>query len=132
MSGQARTEANNRTVLLADGNRQIVRVLSIALRSVGFQITSAATNREALEVVQQVGAVVLNTPLADGTAKPVLDWLKANIPAGQLVPFWIVTSTMHEDEVVKALGPLQGPFLPKPFDPWRLIELLEERLGRLA
>jgi hypothetical protein len=30
---------------------------------------------------------------------------------------------------VRRYGPLQGPFLPKPFDPWDLIRLLDHLLG---
>jgi hypothetical protein len=60
----------------------------------------------------------------------VLDWLKASKRDGQLVPSWIVISSLSEDQVVNLLGPLQGPFLPKPFDPWRLVQMLEEQLGK--
>jgi DNA-binding response OmpR family regulator len=119
-----------RTVLLVEDDRQLIRVLTIALTAAGFEVAAAPSNREAVTAVQErpIEGVVLDTRLSDGIARPTLEWLIRRRDDGHQLPVWIVTSSLDENEVVSVLGPLRGPFLPKPFDPWRLVGMLEELL----
>ena len=71
-------------------------------------------------------AVVLDLCLPDGRGVDVLRRLQAD----SRFPVWIVMSALDEYEATRRFGPLKGPFLPKPFDPWDLSRLLDRLLGK--
>ena len=117
----------HRKVLVIEDDDAIVRVLRLSLRRNGFETARAESGREALSAMDESAfdAVVLDLCLPDGRGGDVLHRLQA---AGRC-PVWVVMSALDEDEAVRRFGPLQGPFLPKPFDPWDLIHLLDRLLG---
>ncbi len=117
----------HRKVLVIEDDDAIIRVLRLSLRSSGFDTAWAESGREALTAMDEgeFDAVILDLCLPDGRGGDVLQRLQA---AGHC-PAWVVMSALDEDEAVRRYGPLQGPFLPKPFDPWDLIRLLDRLLG---
>jgi DNA-binding response OmpR family regulator len=117
----------HRKVLVIEDDEAIVRMLRMSLRSSGFDTARAESGREALTAMDEgeFDAVILDLCLPDGRGGDVLQRLQA---AGHC-PAWVVMSALDEDEAVRRYGPLQGPFLPKPFDPWDLIRLLDHLLG---
>jgi two-component system KDP operon response regulator KdpE len=122
-----RRNLTHRKVLVIEDDDAIVRVLRLSLRSNGFETARAESGREALTAMDErdFDAVILDLCLPDGRGGDVLQRLQA---AGHC-PVWVVMSALDEDEAVRRYGPLQGPFLPKPFDPWDLIRLLDRLLG---
>jgi len=122
-----RRNLTHRKVLVIEDDDAIVRVLRLSLRSNGFETARAESGREALTAMDEgdFDAVILDLCLPDGRGGDVLQRLQA---AGDC-PVWVVMSALDEDEAVRRYGPLQGPFLPKPFDPWDLIRLLDRLLG---
>jgi len=114
-------------VLVIEDDEAIVRMLRLSLRSGGFDTARAESGREALAAMDEgdFDAVVLDLCLPDGCGGDVLQRLQAT----RCCPVWVVMSALDEDEAVRRYGPLRGPFLPKPFDPWELIRLLNRLLG---
>jgi len=115
-------------VLLVEDDEAIVRMLRLSLRSGGFEAELAGSGREALEAMDAhaFDAVVLDLCLPDGRGVDVLRRLQAD----SRFPVWIVMSALDEYEATRRFGPLKGPFLPKPFDPWDLSRLLDRLLGK--
>lgn len=123
-----RQNLKHRRVLVIEDDEAIVRVLRLLLRRNGFETARAESGREALSAMDESAfdAVVLDLCLPDGRGGDVLQRLQA---AAGHCPVWVVMSAFDEDEAVRRYGPLRGPFLPKPFDPWDLISLLDRLLG---
>ena len=74
-------------------------------------------------------AVILDLGLPDKRGGDVLAWLRNAAQQKTGSPVWIVVSAMDLREAVKGYGPLGEHFLPKPFDPWDLVQLLERLLS---
>jgi DNA-binding response OmpR family regulator len=124
----SREKIGHRKVLVIEDDDAIVRMLRLSLRNGGFETARAESGREALNAMNEnaFDAVILDLCLPDGRGGDVLQRLQA----GGRRPPWIVMSALDEDEAVRRYGPLQGPFLPKPFDPWDLVRLLDRLLGK--
>ncbi len=122
-----RQKVEHPRVLVIEDDEAIVRMLRMSLRSSGFDTARAGSGQEALAAMDEgeFDAVILDLCLPDGRGGDVLQRLQA---AGHC-PAWVVMSALDEDEAVRRYGPLRGPFLPKPFDPWDLIRLLDHLLG---
>jgi two-component system KDP operon response regulator KdpE len=115
-------------VLLVEDDAAITRTLGISLRSSGFEISGAQSGERALRMIADgaFDAVILDLGLPDGLGGDVLRRLQRGGPGCS--PVWVATSALDREEVERRYGPLNGPFLPKPFDPWELVRTLEELL----
>jgi CheY-like chemotaxis protein len=103
-------------------------MLRFSLRSAGFGITEVATGAEALRRLEDEppDAVVLDLSLPDGQGEAVLNRLRQNSSRS---PVWLAMSAIDHQEAIERFGPLDGHFLAKPFDPWNLVEMLQEMLA---
>lgn len=114
-------------VLVIEDDQSVRRMLRIALRTTGFNVTEVTTGMEAIRVLDQqpTDAVVLDLGLSDGLEGKVLCHLRnfAQQPRG--LPVWVVISALNQDEAVTRYGPLGNHFMTKPFDPWELVGTLE-------
>jgi len=122
-----RQRPGNPRVLVVEDDDAIVRVIRLTLRNKGFETARAESGCEALQAMDDgaFDAVVLDLCLPDGRGGDVLRRLQV----GGRRPPWVVMSALDEDEATRRFGPLRGPFLPKPFDPIDLVELLDSLLG---
>ena len=113
-------------VLVIEDDDAIVRILRLSLGSWGFDTARVESGGDALKAMDDSAfdAVLLDLCLPDGRAGDVLHRLQA---VGRS-PVWVVMSALDEDEATRRYGPLQGPFLPKPFDPMELVCLLDRLL----
>jgi len=118
--------STQRKVLLVEDDSAVARVLKVCLRRAGFDATEVESGGEALRSLDACAfdAVVLDLGLPDGLGGAVLRKLQDAPPASY--PVWVIISALDEDEAVRRHGPLKGPFIPKPFDPWDLIGKLEQ------
>jgi CheY-like chemotaxis protein len=93
-------------------------------------VTQVAAGGEALEVfgTQYPDAVVLDPDLTDDAGTLVLNRLRQLEQREGPSPVWIVISALDRRDVARQYGPSIPYFLPKPFDPWDLVKLLEELL----
>lgn len=112
-------------VLLVEDDKAVVKILTLSLRSCDFAVTSVETGAEALKRIKEGGfeAVVLDLGLPDGLGGAVLKHLQDGKGSGE-APAWVVISAFDEDEVIRRYGPVKGPFLPKPFNPMELADML--------
>jgi two-component system OmpR family response regulator len=119
-------KTEHRRVLLIEDDSAVTRVLRLSLKNGGFETAEAESGGEALKIMDDDGfdAVILDLCLPDGLGGDVLRRLQTN----DGYPVWVAMSALDEDEVTRRFGPLQGPFLAKPFDPWDLISLLDNLL----
>jgi DNA-binding response OmpR family regulator len=117
-------------VLVIEDDDAIARILRLSLGINGFETAEVETGRAALEALDRgsFDAVLLDLCLPDGRAGDVLRRLQV---AGR-DPVWVVMSALDEDEATRRYGRLQGPFLPKPFDPFDLVRLLNQLLAEGA
>ncbi len=116
----------HRKVLVVEDDCAVNKVLCLSLKYGGFETAQAESGGEALRKLDSDGfdAVILDLCLPDGLGGDVLHRLQAT---GS--PVWIAMSALDEDEAARRYGPLQGPFLAKPFNPWDLIGLLDSLLA---
>jgi DNA-binding response OmpR family regulator len=117
-------------VLLVEDDDAVGRVLRLYLRNNDFDTETAVSGGEALHMLQEAPfeAVVLDLCLPDGLGGAVLRQLRN--PSGGGHPVCVTMSALDEDEATRRFGPLQAPFLAKPFDPCRLVDTLTELLSR--
>ena len=122
-----RRKAGRPRVLIVEDDEAIVRMLCMSLGK-EFELERAGSGKEALAAMDEgdFDAVVLDLGLPDNLGGDVLRRLQAD---GR-PPVWVVMSALDGYEAVRRFGPLKGPFLPKPFDPWDLTRLLDRLLGR--
>lgn len=117
-------------ILVIEDDHSIMRMLRFALRTAGFEVTEAAGGTEGARVLttQPPDAVVLDLGLADRQATEVLDRLRNVAPGTAPCPAWVVISAMEWEDVLRLYDVPPASFLPKPFDPWRLIGMLNQML----
>ena len=119
------------TILVVENDRNLSRILGLALEEAGFQYNRVSNGREALQTLEErpPDAVVLDLGLPDGLGGAVLDHLRSTERRGDLCPAWVVISALDREDVDSRYGPLGDRFLVKPFNPWELIGLVETLLS---
>ncbi len=112
-----------RSVLIVEDDPAVARILRVCLRRAGFETSQVDTGGEALKLMDEAppDAVLLDLGLPDGRGGAVLHRLQES----EGHPTWLIVSALDEDEAIRRYGPLKGPFVPKPFDPWDLIRRLQ-------
>ncbi|MFJ5261322.1 response regulator transcription factor [Streptomyces sp. NPDC088387] len=102
------------TVLIVEDEESIADVLAIALRFHGFEVMTAGTVREALELGRHtaVDAALLDVMLPDGDGRALGRELRARRPELALV---FVTARDSPAEIVGALG-FGDDYITKPFN----------------
>jgi two-component system KDP operon response regulator KdpE len=120
-------EPKHRRVLLIEDDSAVKRMLNLSLRCGGFETTQAESGGEALRKLDAdaFDAVILDLCLPDGLGGDVLHRLQTT----DRRPVWVAMSALDESEAHERFGPLQGPFIAKPFNPWDLIGLLDHLLS---
>ena len=121
-----------RRVLLIEEDTGVGRMILLALRSAGFEPMLARTGSEALRVLDEtvVHGVVLDLGPPDGLGGRVLSQLRESEPQGSSSLPWVVLSAQDLEELTALYGSVGGRFLSKPFDPWHLVQILREEIGR--
>lgn len=116
------------SVLVADDNLDILKLLRLRLRLRGYDIVTAENGREALEMVhtRRPDAVVLDwvMPVMDGLE--LCQELRQNHETSG-IPVIMLTARANEDEVAEALRNGATEYLTKPFD----VDELDQVLKRL-
>ena len=117
-------------VLVIEDDRSVRRMLRFSLADSGFEVDEVDSGAAAIARLEgsPPDAVIVDLGLADGRGKAVLDWLRQKSPTDHGKPVWVVVSALDQDEAAKKYGSLGHHFIPKPFDPWSLVELLESLL----
>ncbi len=117
-------------VLVIEDDRSVRRMLRFSLADSGFEVAEVDNGSAAISRLESdpPDAVIVDLGLADGRGRAVLEWLHRRSLQENGRPVWVVVSALDRDQATKQYGALGQHFLPKPFDPWDLVELLERLL----
>ena len=112
-------------ILIVDDERAILKVLSIKLKISGYEVTTALSGEEALELVNSAkpDIMLLDVIMPGVDGFEVLQKLR---PSHQLP---VIVLSARPENAAKALSLGADDFLNKPFDVNELLKKIEEVLG---
>jgi two-component system, OmpR family, KDP operon response regulator KdpE len=118
----------SRRVLVCDDEVQILRALRVVLREAGFEVVSAQTAADALDLaaVHPPDAAILDLVLPDGSGIDVC----REIRTWSSMPIVLLSAVGEEDEKVRALEAGADDYVVKPFAPRELVARLQAALRR--
>ena len=113
-------------ILIVDDSPVTLRAMSLLLRRAGYDVITAATAREGLEQARGVhpAVIVLDVELPDGDGYTVCRELKAD-PATAAIPVILCTARGEALDEADRAGVEAQAYLPKPFSPSALRELVD-------
>lgn len=116
-------------ILIADDNEQLVRILSDAARSEGFQPVSAKNGKEALEQFHSSSPAVV---LLD-VMMPEMDGFQVCrlIRKESLVPILMITARSEDFEKIMGLDIGADDYIVKPFSPAEVMARIRAVLRRI-
>ena len=119
-----------RRVLACDDELKILRALKLVLRPEGYEVLTAASIEEALDVValSAVDAAIVDLVLPDGNGIDLCRRLRE----WSSMPIIVLSAVGHQQEKVAALGAGADDYVTKPFDPQELVARLQAVLRRVA
>jgi two-component system, OmpR family, KDP operon response regulator KdpE len=117
-------------ILVVDDEPQIVRGLTIILRSAGYTVESAATRAEALALLgsRPPDGLVLDLVLPDGSGVEVCQ----EVRRFSRLPILVLSAVGDEREKVRALDAGADDYITKPFGTDELLARLRAVLRRSA
>jgi two-component system, OmpR family, KDP operon response regulator KdpE len=126
----AGTVASVRRVLAVDDELQILRALKATLRAQGYEVMTAATMEEGLDVaaVSRVDAAIVDLLLPDGDGIELCSRLRE----WSSMPIIVLSAVGEEDEKIRALRAGADDYVTKPFGPGELVARLEAVLRRTS
>lgn len=118
---------DERTVLVVDDDKSILRTFTRILQKAGYGVEVAETGKEAMEKVKNnrydVALIDVRLPDMDGT--DLLPSLQQKLPDAAKI---IITGFPSMDNGVKALDAGADAYLVKPLKPEELIAVIDEKL----
>jgi two-component system KDP operon response regulator KdpE len=122
--------AAGRRVLACDDELKILRALKLVLRPEGYEVLTAASLEEALDVVAltAVDAAIVDLVLPDGNGIELCRRLRE----WSSMPIIVLSAVGRQQEKVTALRAGADDYVTKPFDPLELVARLEAVLRRAA
>ena len=117
------------TILIAEDEAHILRVLAIWLNSHGYDVLEAQNGAAALEILDQrtVDMIIsdMNMPVMDG-----LELVRTvRKDRGINVPFLLLTARCDQDQLAKRREAYDICLYPKPFVPSRLVADIDRLLS---
>lgn len=122
--------ASGRRILAIDDELQILRALKATLRAQGYEVLTAATMEEGLDVaaLSTVDAAIVDLLLPDGDGielcRRLREWTS--------MPIIVLSAVGEEEEKVRALRAGADDYVTKPFGPQELVARLEAVLRRTS
>ena len=115
-------DATQKTVLAVDDDKDILALVTYALRSEGYRVLSARDGSQALKMVREHAPdlIVMDVMMPEISGFAVLREIKED-QATQEIPVIMLTAKDEESDILS--GWLRGAdlYMTKPFDPWELI-----------
>ncbi|HIE09161.1 MAG TPA: response regulator [Armatimonadetes bacterium] len=113
-------------VLVADDDKFLVELISVNLEAAGFEVLKAYDGEEALmkALSERPDLVVLDVIMPGKSGWEVLEELRAR-PETQRTPVILLTVLKGKEHIVKGWERGADFYLPKPFDPEDLVEVVE-------
>ena len=120
------------TILVAEDDLHILRVISLWLKRNGHEVAEARTGPEALARLRAGGVDLMvtdvNMPGMTGLDLLATATAEGLLPRGAIV----LTSRCDQQEIADAVRAQGGLVHPKPFSPSRLLATIEYKLGAPA
>jgi DNA-binding response OmpR family regulator len=118
------------TILVVDDDPGIVRVVEINLTQEGYQVLKAADGEEALASIAAAppDLVVLDVMMPKMDGFEALKRLKGD-PATADIPIIMLTARAQDEDVFEGYGTGAQWYLPKPFDPLELRQVVRHLLN---
>jgi DNA-binding response OmpR family regulator len=118
-------------ILAVDDNQQTLRIIEITLRKAGFEIVTANSGADALNLIRRRGmphlAIVdLNMPRMNG-----FEFCKAVHRFSDL-PVIMLTAVSEEDTVIQGIEQYAEDYMLKPFSPGELVARVRRVLRRIG
>jgi len=112
--------------LVADDDKFLVELISVNLEAAGFEVLKAYDGEEALmkALSERPDLVVLDVIMPGKSGWEVLEELRAR-PETQRTPVILLTVLKGKEHIVKGWERGADFYLPKPFDPEDLVEVVE-------
>jgi two-component system KDP operon response regulator KdpE len=119
-----------RRILACDDELKILRALKLVLRPAGFEVVTAASVEEALDVVAvtPVEGAIIDLVLPDGNGVDLCRRLRE----WSTMPIIVLSAVGEEQEKVRALGAGADDYVTKPFGPQELVARLQAVLRRAS
>jgi two-component system KDP operon response regulator KdpE len=119
---------NGRRILACDDESRILRALKLVLRPEGYEVLTATSMQEALDVValSPVEAAIVDLVLPDGNG---ID-LCRSLREWSTMPIIVLSALGEEEQKVRALREGADDYITKPFGPQELVARLEAVLRR--
>lgn len=119
---------NSTSILIIDDEAQIRKLLTITLQSNEYQVSEAATGREAMKLVatRPPDLILLDLGLPDENGQEVLKHLREWFSN----PIIIISVQSSEDEIVRALDNGADDYLTKPFRTGELLARIRTALRK--
>jgi CheY-like chemotaxis protein len=111
-------------ILLADDDVDIRELVAMILGDVGYDTTTAASGREALDacLASPPALALLDVSMpGELNGLQVVEAMRAD-PRTAGVPILLLTALAQEDDVARGLRTGADGYIVKPFDPEQLIE----------
>lgn len=120
----------NKRILVVEDDYSVARVLTLALRSAGFEVEHVSSGGAALLSLDTGShtAVLLDLGLPDRRGGDVVKRLSAPAASGTRKPVWIVLSAMDISDAESTYSVPRERFANKPFDPWEIVSRLESEI----
>jgi len=118
-----------RRIVIADDDPTIVSLVSLRLGLARFDVLSASSGPEALNLIRTVEpvAVILDVRMPGGDGLKALDAIKSD-PVTRKLPVMMLTGERDSETVMTAMDAGASDYMVKPFHPDRLLE----RVNRLV
>jgi len=119
-----------KTILAVDDSGSLRQMVAFSLKGAGYQIVEASNGKEGLEQAKkQVFDLVLtdqNMPVVDGLT--LIRSLRS-LDEYKKVPILMLTTEASDEMKAKGKAAGANGWLVKPFDPKRLLEVVQKVIG---
>lgn len=118
-------------ILAVDDNTYTLRILEHTLESAGFQVITAVSGREALNLINRHGMPHL----------AIVDWHMPGMSGIEFsravrefsdLPIVMLTAVSNEDDIVRTIDQFAEDYIVKPFSPAELVARVKRVLRRMG
>ena len=131
VAGSGQASAALQRILVVDDDPAILRLVKTKLESAGYEVLTADSGMDALEVIGRSGmphlAIVdINMPLMNG-----FDFCEAVQQFSDL-PVIMLSAQDEEDTIIRSISHYAEDYVTKPFSPRELVARVERVLRRIG
>lgn len=116
-------------ILVADNEPHILRSLKLVLEEAGYSVVTAADGEEAFHKTkrEKPDLVILDVTMPKMNGYEIYDKLRSD-PLQRDVPVMMLTALGQADETPDGLGEHPFDIIPKPFNPYSVVDKVKEIL----